>query len=291
MRRLLRQICIYLPDIIVMQIDNLRTYGRLLNLKNPKYYGEKIQWIKAKGNLERYKNIVDKYLVRGYIKNAIGEEYLPKLIDVYNNEKEIDYNNLPEKFVLKLNDGSDRLIICRDKATLDIEKTNKRLRKLLKEDYYKYTKEPQYRGIKKKIICEEYLEDKNGTLVEYALHCFSGKVKLIEVHTNRSTNYREDYFQVDWTKVPIKGKAENSLKSIEKPKFLDKLISLGEILAKDFEYIRVDFNVVDEKLYFSELTLTPANGTDKFNPLEYDLKIAELINLENYNKPFNFKEV
>ncbi|MCF0147981.1 MAG: glycosyl transferase, partial [Clostridium sp.] len=105
MRRLLRQICIYLPDIIVMQIDNLRTYGRLLNLKNPKYYGEKIQWIKAKGNLERYKNIVDKYLVRGYIKNAIGEEYLPKLIAVYNNEKEIDYNNLPEKFVLKLNDG------------------------------------------------------------------------------------------------------------------------------------------------------------------------------------------
>ncbi|MDU5107832.1 ATP-grasp fold amidoligase family protein [Clostridium sp.] len=291
MRRLLRKICIYLPDIIVMQIDNLRTYGRLLNLKKPKYYGEKIQWIKAKGNLERYKNIVDKYLVREYIKNAIGEEYLPKLIAVYNKENEIDYSILPEKFVLKLNDGSDRIIICRDKASLDIEKTNKRLRKLLKEDYYKYTKEHQYKGIKKKIICEEYLEDKSGDLVEYALHCFSGKVKLIEVHTNRSTNYREDYFEVDWTKIPMKGKAENSLKPIEKPKFLDKLIYLGEILAKDFEYIRVDFNAVDERLYFSELTLTPANGTDKFNPLEYDLKIAGLINLENYNKPFNFKEV
>lgn len=291
MKRALRKICVYLPNILVMQIDNLRTYGRLLNLKKPKYYGEKIQWIKVNGNLERYRDLVDKYLVREYIKSTIGEEYLPKIIGIYSKEDEIDYNNLPEKFVLKLNDGSDRIIICRNKSILDIKKTNKRLKKLLKEDYYKYTKEPQYKGIKKKIICEEYLEDKSGDLVEYNLHCFSGKVMLIEVHTGRSTNYSEDFFEIDWTRISVRGKAPNSLNEMEKPKFVEKLINLGEILARDFEYVRVDFNAVDEKLYFSELTFTPANGTDRFNPLEYDLKIASLINLEKYNKVFNFKDV
>lgn len=290
MKRALRRICVYLPDRFVMQIDNIRTYGRLLDLKNPEYYGEKIQWIKANGNLEKYKDLVDKYLVREYIKSEIGEEYLPKLIGVYDREDEIDYSKLPKKFALKLNDGSDRNIICRNKDLLDIKKTNKRLRKLLEEDYYKYTKEPQYKGIKKKIVCEEYLEDKNGALVEYNLHCFSGKVRLIEVHTDRLIDYKEDYFEVDWTRLNVRGKVQNSSKEIERPKFLEKLIILGEALAKNFEYVRVDFNAVDEKLYFSELTFTPANGTDRFTPLDYDLKIAGLINLDKYNKPFEHED-
>jgi len=288
LKRILRKVCIYLPDKLVIQIDNLRTYGKILNFKKPKYYGEKINWIKVNGNLNKYKNLVDKYLVREYIKCKIGEEYLPKIIGVYSSESEIDYNKLPEKFVLKLNDGSDKNIICKNKALLDISKTNKKLRKLLKEDYYKYTKEPQYKNIEKKIICEEYLEEKNGDFIEYNLHCFSGKVKVIEVHTDRSTSYSEDFFEVDWKRMDVKGKAPKSLKKIERPIFLEKLINLGEILAKSFEYVRVDFNAVNGKLYFSELTFTPANGTDRFYPLEFDLKIASFINLDKYNKPFNY---
>lgn len=273
----------YLPDKIVMQIDNLRTYGRVLDLSNPVFYGEKLQWIKAHGNIERFKNFVDKYVVREYIKDKIGEEYLANIIGVYDYVEEIDYNSLPEKFVLKLNDGSDKNIVCKDKALLNIKKTNKRLKRLFNEDYYKYTKEPQYKNIKKKIICEEYLEGENGALVEYNLHCFSGKVKLIEVHTGRYEKYREDFFTLDWTRLNLKGKVKNSPMNIEKPVFVDKLIELGERLAENFEYIRVDFNAIDEKLYFSELTFTPANGTDRFRPIETDLKIAKLIDLEKYN--------
>ncbi|MFU7517518.1 ATP-grasp fold amidoligase family protein [Clostridium sp. HCS.1] len=274
-----------MPDKLVMQIDNLRTYGRFLDLNNPVFYGEKLQWIKVYGNLERYNNLVDKYKVREFIKNKIGEMYLPKLIGVYDDVSEINYDLLPEKFVLKLNDGSDKNIICRDKTLLDIKKTNKRLKKLFKEDYYKYTKEPQYRNINKKIICEEYLECKNGSLIEYDLHCFSGKVKLIEVHTGRFKIYREDYFLTDWTRVYTRGKVKNSSGDIEKPIYLEKLIELAEKLAEGFEYIRVDFNGVDENLYFSELTFTPDNGTDRYNPLEVDLELAKLINLEKYNNP------
>lgn len=285
MKRFFRRICVYLPDKLVMQIDNLRTYGRFLDLNNPVFYGEKLQWIKVYGNLERFNNLVDKYKVREFIKNKIGEEYLVKLIGVYDDISEINYKALPEKFVLKLNDGSDKNIICRDKAVLDIKKTNKRLKKLFKEDYYKYTKEPQYKNIKKKIICEEYLECKSGSLIEYDLHCFSGKVKLIEVHTGRFKIYREDYFLTDWTRVNTRGKVENSSGDIEKPIYLEKLIELAEGLAEGFEYIRVDFNGVDEKLYFSELTFTPDNGTDRYNPLEVDLELAKLIDLEKYNNP------
>lgn len=284
-KRSLRRICVYLPDWLVMQIDNLRTYGRILNLKKPKFYGEKLQWIKVYGNLERFTTLVDKYLVRDYIKNKIGEEYLTRLIAVYDDVSEIDYKYLPEKFVLKLNDGSDKNIICKNKALLNINKTNKRLKKLFKEDYYKYTKEPQYKNIKKKIICEEYLESKVGDLIEYDLHCFSGKVKLIEVHTGRFKVYREDYFLTDWTRVYTRGKVKNSSGEIKKPTYLKKLIELGEKLAEGFEYIRVDFNAVDDKLYFSELTFTPDNGTDRYNPLEVDLELASLIDLEKYNKP------
>ena len=273
----------YLPDNIVLQIDNLRTYGRFLDLNNPVYYGEKLRWIKLYGNLERFNKFVDKYLVREFIKNKIGEEYLTKIIGIYDNVSEIDYNLLPQKFVLKLNDGSDQNIICKDKSSLDIKKANRRLRKLFKEDYYKYTKENQYKNIKKKIICEEYLEGKSGDLVEYKLHCFSGRVGLIEVHTCRYTKKREDYFSPEWIKLDIRGKLKNSSPNMEKPVFLDKLMELGETLAEGFEYVRVDFNAVDEKLYFSELTFTPANGNDRFRPIEMDLEFAKLIDLEKYN--------
>lgn len=285
MRRSLRRICVYLPDGVVMQIDNLRTYGRVLNFKSPKFYGEKIRWIKVYGNLERFKDLVDKFTVREYIKNKIGEEYLPKLLAVYDDVSEIDYKDLPKKFVLKINDGSDKNIICQNKDLLNIDKTNKRLKKLYNEDYYKYTKEPQYKNIKKKIICEEYLEGKRGPLVEYKLHCFSGKVKLIELHVERYINKREDYYSPDWRKLKIKGKVRNSKLDIPKPIFLEKLLELAEKLAESFEYIRVDFNVVDNKLYFSELTFTPANGNDRFRPIEKDLEIANLIDLKKYNNP------
>ena len=284
MKRAMRKIFTYMPDRLVMQIDNLRTYGRFLNLNNPKFYGEKIQWIKACGNLERFTSLVDKYLVRDFVKEKIGEEYLPRIISIYDDVNEINYKVLPDKFVLKMNDGSDKNIVCKDKAQLDIEETNKTLRKLFNEDYYKYTKEPQYKNIKKKIICEEYLEDKNGELIEYGLHCFSGKAQLIEIHTGRYNDYREDYYDSNWTRLSLGGKAKSSLKNVEKPVFLDKLIKLSEKLASGFEYIRVDFNAVDEKLYFSELTFTPSNGTDKFKPIEEDLRLAKLIDLKKYNK-------
>ncbi|WP_300382371.1 ATP-grasp fold amidoligase family protein [Clostridium sp.] len=278
----LRKVCAFLPTKFVMYADNFRAYGKILNLKEPKYYGEKIQWIKLYGQVERFSTFVDKYLVRDYVEEKIGIEYLPKLYKVYKNVDEIDYDELPERFVLKINNGSGGNIICKDKSILDKALTNKKLKKLMNENYYKYTKEIQYKNVKKVIICEEYLENRQGDLVEYSLHCFDGKVKFIEVHTDRFNEYKENYYYPDWSEAKFRGKLKKSSKSIEKPKELEKLIELGEVLAYEFSYVRVDFNDVDDRLYFGELTFTPSNGTEGFYPIEQDLEIANMIDIENY---------
>lgn len=279
---ILRKICAFLPAKFVIYVDSFRTYGKVLNLENPKYYGEKIQWIKLYGQVERFSSFVDKYLVRNYVEEKIGIEYLPKLYKIYKNIDEIDYDELPEKFVLKLNNGSGGNIICKNKELLDKTLTSKKLKKLMKENYYKYTKELQYKNVKTLIIGEEYLENKNGDLIEYSLHCFDGKVGFIEVHTDRFNGYKENYYYPDWSETKFRGKLKNSADYIEKPKELETLINLGEKLAYEFTYVRVDFNDVDDKLYFGELTFTPANGTNAFYPIECDLEIANMIDLSKY---------
>ena len=280
----LRKICAVLPAKFVSYVDNYRAYGNILNLKEPHYYGEKEQWIKLYGKAEKFTPFVDKYLVRSYVEEKIGREYLPILYNTYKNPNQIDYDELPEKFVLKLNNGSGGNIICKDKTSLDIEFTNDKLTKLMKDakNYYKYTKEPQYKNVKTIILCEEYLEDKKGQLIEYCLHCFDGKVKFIEVHTDRFNGYKENYYYPDWTETEFRGRLESKADYIEKPKNLKKIIELGECLAKEFPYVRVDFNAADNRLYFGELTFTPDNGTEGFYPIEYDLEIAKMIDLSKY---------
>lgn len=278
----LRKICAFLPTKLVVYIDNFRAYGKVLNLNDPKYYGEKIQWIKLYGQVEKFTSLVDKYQVRSYVEEKIGSVYLPELYMIYESVYEINYDELPEKFVLKLNNGSGGNIICRDKSLLDKETTNEKLRRLMKEKYYKYTKELQYKNIKTMILCEEYLEDNRGGLIEYSLHCFNGKVEFVEVHTDRFNVYKENYYYPDWSEAKFRGKSKNRAKCIDKPKNLEKLIELSEILASDFTYVRVDFNAVDNKLYFGELTFTPSSGTEGFYPIEYDLEIAEMIDLSKY---------
>ena len=205
-----------------------------------------------------------------------------ELYKTYKSVDEIDYEELPEKFVLKLTNGSGGNIICRDKSLLDKKLANKKLKKVMKEKYYKYTKEFQYKNVKTMIICEEYLENREGTLIEYSLHCFNGKAKFIEVHTDRFNGYKENYYYPDWTEAKFRGKLKNSADYIEKPENLDELIEIGEKLSHGFAYVRVDFNDVDNKLYFGELTFTPANGTEAFHPIEQDLEIAKMIDLKKY---------
>lgn len=260
----------------------MRSYKKILHLNNPKYYGEKIQWIKLNGNLERYGEFVDKYEVRNFVTKRLGNEYLPNLLGVYNNPLEIDFKELPNRFVIKMTNGSGGNIICKDKSRLDIDKCIKKLTKWQKEKFYKYTKENQYKNVKSRLICEEYLEDETGSLTDYKLHCINGKVEMVEIHRNRYTNHTENYYDIEWNDYGVSCKIKKG-EDMEKPENLDEMIEVAAKLSKDFTYVRVDLYSINNKIYFGELTFTPANGTDPFYPLEKDIKFGSLINLNCYN--------
>ena len=275
-----------LPDKFVINIENLFSYKRFLNKKKPEYFGEKIQWLKLYGNLEKYNDFVDKYLVREYIKNEIGEEYLIPLIGVYDNAEDIDYDSLPNRFVLKINNGSGLNIIVNDKSKLDIKKTNKKLNKWLKIDYSKIKKEYQYKDVKRKIICEEYVSDKNGNLLDYKYFCFNGKPEFIKVDFDRFSNHKANFYDTEWNLLELKEKCfgetyENFNGEFEPPQNWKKMLALASKLCQKFQFIRVDLYNVDGKIYFGELTFTPASGRHPFLPLNKDLEIAKGIEISN----------
>ena len=281
MKKTLRKIGMFLPAKVVVHIDYARSYKKILNLKKPAYYGEKIQWIKIYGNLERYGKYVDKYEVREFINQKLGEGYFPKLLGVYDNAEEIDFDKLPDKFVIKMTNGTGGNIICKDKSNINIEETIKKLSKWKKEKIYKYTKENQYKNVKSRIICEEYLEDETGSLTDYKLHCFNGKVEMVEIHRDRYTDHKENYYDVDWNEYGVICKVKKG-PDMKRPENLNEMIKIAEKLSQTFVYVRVDLYSVQGKIYFGELTFTPANGTDPLYPLEKDLEFGSLINLDSY---------
>lgn len=276
-----RNVLKIMPLKVVINIENLRGYHRFLNLNKPQYFGEKIQWLKVYGNLEKYTNYVDKYKVRNYVEKSIGPNYLIPLLGVYENANDIDYSALPDKFVLKINNGSGYNLIVNDKNKIDIKKTNKLLNKWLKEDYYKIKKEPQYKNVERKIICEKYISDSNGQLMDYKFFCFNGKIEFIEVDFNRFDNHTMNFYDVNWKLLDLKkGNYSNYLGEVNKPKNFLKMIDIVNKLSKQFLFVRVDLYNVDGKIYFGELTFTPAGGVTPFKPLEKDLEYSKLINID-----------
>ena len=285
MKSVLRRLGRFLPTKLVLYIDYGRSYKKVLNLSNPKYFGEKIQWIKLNGKLERFGKYVDKYEVRKYVESQVGDRYLVKLYGVYKCPEEIDFSKLPEKFVIKITNGNSTNIICRDKSKLNIKSTIKTLKKWQKMKLYKYTKEMQYKNLNPDIICEEYLEEETGSLRDYKFHCSNGKAKMIMVYTDRFIDFKCNYYDLEWKDYGINGKLEK-FAYIEKPESLEEMISISEILAKNFPYVRVDLYLVKGKVYFGELTLTPANGTRPYYPLEKDIELAKMIDIDEYRVGF-----
>lgn len=274
----------FIPNQLAIRIDYLRGYGKWLNIKKPKTFGEKIQWIKLYGNLEEYSELVDKYKVREIISDKIGVKYLPDLYGVYEDANDIDFDILPNKFVLKCNHGCGYNIICKDKSKLNIVKTRKKLIRWMGEDFYKNAKEIQYKGIKPTIICEEYLEDKTGTLLDYKYFCFNGKPEFIQVISDRGIDTRADFYNLDWSFIKLRTKLKNSQKRFDKPKNLKEMNMLAERLSSEYPFVRVDFYNIDGRIIFGELTFTPGGGVSKFRPIDMDYKIATKIDLNKYNK-------
>ncbi len=254
--------------------------GKSLDLDNPKTFNEKIQWLKLYDNSPLKTKLADKYLVREWIKNQIGEEYLIPILGVWNNFDEIDFDKLPDEFVLKANHGSHWNIIVKDKSKFNKDKAKKKFDKWMKRDYaFKAGLELQYRGIEPKITAEKYMADSNGELNDYKIICFNGEPKFVWVDCGRYSEHTKNIYDLNWNLQPFTMTYPVSKNDIPKPKNLDKMIELAKKLCQDFAFVRVDFYNVDGTIYFGEMTFTSMSGTDKFKPEKYDLELGKMLKL------------
>lgn len=236
-------------------------FKRKLNLNNPKTFNEKLLWLKFNTYWKNptVKQCADKYAVRDYIKNLGFSDILIPLIAAYTNPDEIEWDKLPESFAIKLNVGSGKNIIVKDKSKLDINETVKTLKKWMKEKYYLHYSEMQYKDVKPYILFEEYIGGEKLP-VDYKFYCFNGKVHYIQVCEDRvlRTGAKLYYMDLDWNMLPYSKYAlREPDKVIEKPALMDDAIILAEKMTKEFPFVRLDLYIVGDKIYFGEYTFTP----------------------------------
>lgn len=259
-----------------------RITGEELDLDNPQTFNEKINWMKIYDKDDRKTILADKYLVRQYVKEKIGDEYLTKILGVWKNFDEINFNNLPEKFVLKCNHGCGWNIIVQDKSKFNYNSARKNINQWLKTNYaFVYGFENHYKNITPLIIAEEYIENDNNDLYDYKFWCYNGKVEFIMFLSNRKNSLLMDNYDINWELLPFTYDYPNSNIDREKPSNLKEMIELAEVLAEGFSFVRVDFyRLNDGKIKFGEMTFTPASGTCRWNEKDINNKLGKLISLD-----------
>ncbi len=246
-------------------------FGYELNLNNPKTFNEKIQWLKLYDRTPLHTKCADKFLVREYIKEKIGEEYLIPLVFQTKNIDDINLKNMPDYPVIIKPNHSRGTFIVKDKYNFDYKKTKEKLQKELKNNFYYRTREWQYKDIEPRIVVEKLLVDENGNIPnDYKFLCMNGKVELIQVDSNRLNEHKKTLYSKDWEKQNFQFNFPMG-EDVPKPKTLNTMIKLAEILSSDFIFVRVDFYTIEEKVYFGELTFHPAGGFGWFKPKEQDL--------------------
>lgn len=269
----------WLPDKPYLKLVYRSETGKKLNIDNPQTFNEKLQWLKLYDRKPQYSKYVDKYDVRSYISETIGANYLVPLIDIYNSVEEIDWNLLPNKFVLKCTHGSGSNIICTDKDKLDIETSKVKLNKWMKKNWYWFGREWPYKNVKPRIVCEEFISDKDMTPDDYKVLCFNGKAKLIEVHIDRYGAHKQDFYDISWKKTSISQGGTVSNFTYEKPNQLKDMIQLSEKFAANMYHVRIDWFVVHDKLYFGEITFYDGSGFDPFDNKQDDDTLGSWIDL------------
>ncbi len=264
-----------------------KKYAALLgyecDLVKPVTFNEKLQWIKLYDRDSRYTVMADKVLVKDYVAQQIGEQYIIPTLGVWDTAEDVDFDALPNKFVLKCNHNSGLgMCICKDKSKLDIPKVRKSLTKGLRQDYYLTGREWPYKDIPRKVIAEQFLENDENGLTDYKFHCFNGQPKFVLVCQDRfsASGLTEDFYDINWQRLPVKRpKIPLAAQPIPRPQKLDEMLALAEKLSKDIPFLRVDFYCVEGKIYFSELTFFPASGFAPFEPEQWDKTFGDWLEL------------
>ena len=240
-----------------------------LDLENPRTFNEKLQWLKLHNRQKLFNTFVDKYRVRRYIADSIGEQYLIPLLGCYDSFDQIDFESLPEQFVLKCTHGSHCSVICRDKAAFDKAGARRKFYKWMRYNWYWYAREWPYKDVEPRIIAEAYMCDDSpenrGGLSDYKFSCFNGRADNVMVCIDRDKDDPKFYFfDKAWNllRLNIQGKNARADFSLHKPARIDEMFEIAERLSEGIPYVRVDLYYVNDRIYFGELTLFPAGGID-----------------------------
>ena len=294
-RILLIRVIKFIPDKMFVKIYYRIYTGKKLNLENPKTFNEKLQWLKIYDRKPEYTQMVDKYEVKRFVAEKVGEKYVIPLLGVWDSYDEIDFDKLPNKFVLKCTHAGG-VVICRDKERFDLMSregiilnmnfAKKMLSKQLKQNYFYGGRTWAYKNVKPRIIAEQYIEDESEQILrDYKVFTFNGKPQLIQVHFSKDNNHKANFYSTDWIFQEFWIKEPNDQNHyIEKPKCLDEILRIAEILAQGTYHLRVDFYCPNDQLYFGELTFHNWSGTGKFTPESYNEILGSWINLPEKNK-------
>ena len=252
-----------------------------LDLKNPKTFNEKMQWLKLYDRKKIYNSMVDKYEVKKIVGEKIGTEHVIPTLAVWNSTDDIDLSVLPDKFVLKCTHDSGGLVICRDKSKLNVKDAKEKLNKSVKNNYYNMGREWPYKNVTPRILEEEYVQNGNEqNLTVYKIFNCSGQPTLFQVIQNDKTPEESiDYFDNEWNRLNLKQNFPNSTTPVKKPKQLGEMLEYARRLSKGFPFLRTDFYIVNGHVYFSEFTFYSDCGFKKFDPPIWDEKLGALIDL------------
>ena len=259
--------------------------GYKLNLDNPKTFSEKLQWLKLFNRRPEYTMMVDKVKAKEYVASVLGDEYVIPTLGVWDDPEKIDFDALPERFVLKCNHNSGLgMYICKDKSKMDVDKVKTELRKGLKQDYYLTNREWPYKDVPRRILAEQYIDPAPNVqdLPDYKWYCFGGEPKFCQVIQDRNTCETIDFYDTEWNHQEFIGLApdvSNAKKLQDKPANLATHLRIARELSKGIPFSRIDLYETGERTYFGEVTFYPATGLGKFRPDQYNEMIGQMVKL------------
>lgn len=282
--KILRTIAPIMPDKLFLRLLFYHKIGYKLNLSCPKTYNEKLQWLKLYDRKPEYTQMVDKVEAKKYVAKIIGEKHIIPTLAVYNTAEEIDFDALPNQFVLKCTHDSGGIVICTDKSKLNRKAAVKKLRNGLKKNYYYRNREWPYKNVKPRIIAEQYMSNDESELKDYKFFCFSGVPKYMFIATDRFNKAEEtkfDFYDMDFNHLPFTNGHPNATREISKPRGFEEMKQLASRLSKGIPHVRIDFYDIEGKIYFGEMTFFHWSGMVPFEPMEWDEIFGNAIILPN----------
>ncbi len=270
-----------IPDDLYVKHLYKAYFGKEPDLENPQTFNEKLQWLKLYDRRPEYTIMVDKYAAKKWVADRIGEEYIIPTIGVWNHFDEIDFDKLPDQFVLKCTHDSGGIVIVKDRSKFDRRSAKRKIERCLRRNYFYIGREWPYKNVPPRIIAEPYLTDESGEeLKDYKIFNFDGQPKMIQVDYGRFTEHKRNLYTTDWKYIEavIKFPTDSS-HQIPRPQSLEKMLELAHKLSDGYPHVRTDFYNIDGRILFGELTLCHGAGTEKFDPPEFALTVGKWLQL------------